>query len=249
MSKKVAKTLFKDKINIYVSECLSTNDFLTQFIKKNNNEEGVSVISDFQIKGRGQRNNTWYSEKGKNLLFSFFIKPKLSIQDQFKLHIITSLSIKKTLDKIGLANVKVKWPNDIYVNEKKISGILIESQLSNKKIAQSIIGIGLNVNQKNFNQLNATSIINELNHEYDLNKVLKIFCSFFEKEYIDISKNINSLKETYKNSLYGLNKTSKFYHKSTMHQGEIIDINSDGAIIIKVNDRKVKYYFGSISFT
>ena len=84
---------------------------------------------------------------------------------------------------------------------------------------------------------------------FDLNKVLQIFCSFFEKEYIDISKNINSLKETYKNSLYGLNKTSKFYHKSKIHQGKIIDINSDGAIIIKVNNRKVKYYFGSISFT
>ncbi len=83
MSKKAAKTLFEDKINIYVSECLSTNDFLIQFIKKNNNDEGITVISDYQIKGKGQRNNTWLSEKGKNLLFSFLIKPNLPVKDQF----------------------------------------------------------------------------------------------------------------------------------------------------------------------
>ena len=119
MSKKAAKTLFKDKINIYVSECLSTNDFLIQFIKKNKNEGGISVISDFQIKGKGQRKNTWYSEKGKNLLFSFLIKPNLHVKDQFKLHIITSLSLIKTLHKFGLKNIKVKWPNDIFILEKK----------------------------------------------------------------------------------------------------------------------------------
>ena len=249
MSKKAAKTLFEDKINIYVSECLSTNDFLIQFIKKNNNDEGISVISDYQIKGKGQRNNTWLSEKGKNLLFSFLIKPNLPVKDQFKLHIITSLSLVKTLQKIGLQNIKVKWPNDIYILKKKISGILIESQVTNKKISQSIIGIGLNVNQKQFDHLNATSIINELNYEYDLKKVLKIFYSFFEEEYINLSKNIKTLKEKNKRNLYGLNKPIEFYNNGTKNKGVIIDISSDGGIIIQVKNKHQKYYFGSISFS
>ena len=72
MYKKTAKSLFKDKTNIYVSECLSTNDFLTQLSKKSNLNEGSSVITDYQINGKGQRNNIWESERGQNLLFSFY---------------------------------------------------------------------------------------------------------------------------------------------------------------------------------
>ncbi len=97
--------------------------------------------------------------------------------------------------------------------------------------------------------MNATSIINELNYEYDLKKVLKIFYSFFEEEYINLSKNIKSLKEKYKSNLYGLNKPIEFYNNGKKNEGVIIDISSDGGIIIQVKNKQQKYYFGSISFS
>ncbi len=93
MSKKPAKNLFEDKTNVYVTECLSTNDFLIQLLLKNKIKEGSMVRADFQTKGKGQRNNSWESKRGKNLLFSFVLFPEIKLSDQFLLHIITSLSI------------------------------------------------------------------------------------------------------------------------------------------------------------
>ena len=133
MSKKPANNLFKDKTNVYVTECLSTNDFLMQLSLKNSIEEGSVVITDFQTKGKGQRNNFWSSNRQENLLFSFILFPKIKLSEQFILHIITSLSVYHSLKKIGLSNVKIKWPNDIYVNNKKICGILIENQIFKKR--------------------------------------------------------------------------------------------------------------------
>ena len=148
MSKYIANKLFNDKISIYVTECLSTNDFLTNLLKRNKIREGDSVVTDYQRKGRGQRNNKWSSEKGSNILFSFLLSPNLIVSHQFYLHVIISNAIIESLKKINVVG-KIKWPNDIYVNNKKIAGILIESFISGKKVQNSIIGIGVNLNQKN----------------------------------------------------------------------------------------------------
>ena len=248
MCKKTASSIFKDKINIYVSECLSTNDFLTKYVKKNPQDEGIIIISDFQTRGKGQRANTWQSDRGKNLLFSFLVKPELSINDQFKLHIITSISIIKTLSKVGIHDAKIKWPNDIYIRDKKVSGILIESQVSRKKITQSIIGIGLNINQTQFNRLNATSTYNELNINLDIKNTLKIFCTFFDEEYLKVNEDIESLKNNYMRNLYQLNKEIKFTYEKNILSGRVVDINSDGSLVIFSNGNKEKFNFGSISF-
>tara|TARA_B100001115_G_scaffold149824_1_gene118932 strand:+ start:378 stop:1127 length:750 start_codon:yes stop_codon:yes gene_type:complete len=248
MCKKTASSIFKDKINIYVSECLSTNDFLTKYVKKNPQDEGIIIISDFQTRGKGQRANTWQSDRGKNLLFSFLVKPELSINDQFKLHIITSISIIKTLSKVGIHDAKIKWPNDIYIRDKKVSGILIESQVSRKKITQSIIGIGLNINQTQFNRLNATSTYNELNINLDIKNTLKIFCTFFDEEYLKVNEDIESLKNNYMRNLYQLNKEIKFTYEKNILSGRIVDIDQEGSLVISSNGNKEKFNFGSISF-
>ena len=183
MSKKPAKNIFKDKTNVYVTECLSTNDFLIQLLLKNKIKEGSMVRADFQTKGKGQRNNSWESKRGKNLLFSFVLFPEIKLSDQFLLHIITSLSIYNVLKKIGLSNIKIKWPNDIYINKKKICGILIESQIFKKKIKRSVIGVGININQNHFGDISATSVFKEMKKEMDRNEVLSLFKSSFNKEY------------------------------------------------------------------
>ena len=98
------------------------------------------------------------------------------------MHIIISLAIKETLTKLDLRGVKVKWPNDIYINDKKISGILIESQIFNKKIKQVVIGIGLNINQNNFDDLNATSILKETGNESDIKHVRNLLILQLKKD-------------------------------------------------------------------
>ena len=248
MSKKTANLSFIDKTNVYVSECLSTNDFLTQLTKKSNLSQGSYVITDFQTKGRGQRKNKWESEKGKNLLFSILMKPNFSLRDQFKLHIIVSLSIKNALKKIGLKKVKIKWPNDIYINDKKISGILIENQIFKNIIKQSIIGIGININQIKFHDPKATSVFNEMNIKFDVSDILKLLINSIENDFQDLDRDMDELINLYKRELYMFDRIQNFVFKNKKLKGRIIDVNKDGRIIMDVNKKKEKYDFGALRF-
>ena len=243
MSKKPANNLFEDKTNVYVTECLSTNDFLMQFSLKNSIEEGSMVLTDFQTKGKGQRNNFWNSNRQENLLFSFILFPKIKLSEQFVLHIITSLSVYHLLKKIGLSNVKIKWPNDIYVNNKKICGILIENQIFKKRIKKSILGIGININQKDFGNIKATSIYNEINKKTSRKEVLDLFKTYFSREY----NKMGSLnKESYKKKLLGFNEILNYKSEENRFSGKIIDVRDDGKISLMIIDKIKHFDFGSI---
>ena len=247
MSKNVAKGLFKGKTNIYVTECLSTNDFLINILKKNDLDEGSLVITDFQTKGRGQRNNSWDSQRSKNLLFSFLLSPKIPVQSQFYIHVIISISIYNTLKKIGLSGITIKWPNDIYINNLKIAGILVENIVFKKKVSRSVIGIGININQTNFLNLKATSVINESGEYYDKNKILKILLSNIEKEYKKININKDAMFKQYKKLLFGYNQNLDFDSGGKIFQGKIIDLEKNGNLILCINNKKVSFEHGSLS--
>tara|TARA_Y100000768_G_scaffold361983_1_gene320445 strand:+ start:4435 stop:5187 length:753 start_codon:yes stop_codon:yes gene_type:complete len=246
MSKYIANKLFNDKISIYVTECLSTNDFLTNLLKRNKIREGDSVITDYQHKGRGQRNNNWSSERGSNILFSFLLSPDLIVNNQFYLHVIISNAIINSLKKINLEG-KVKWPNDIYVKNKKIAGILIESFISGKKVQNSIIGMGINLNQKIFKGLNATSVFIEKKKVTKKNAFIKILKKSLETEYFNFSINMDIRIKKYKKLLYGLNEIKKFKSSSEIFYAKIIDVSQNGDIILNINDKQKSFSHGSIS--
>ena len=135
---------------INLDETDSTNRYLTLLCDRELVSEYTTVRADYQTAGKGQRGNTWESEKGKNLLFSLVLYPTfLEAHRQFLLSQLTSLAVKETLE-LWTDDIRIKWPNDIYWKEKKICGMLIENELSAEGIARSIIGIGLNVNQEIF---------------------------------------------------------------------------------------------------
>ena len=247
MNNNSAKTLFDNKTYIFMTECLSTNDYLLKLLKKKNYEEGTMVHTNYQKNGRGQRNNEWLSENGKNLTFSFLLEPYVELSNQFFLHIITSISIFKTLLKINLKKISIKWPNDIYVNDKKIAGILIENLVYRKFIHKSVIGVGLNINQANFGSLNATSIINETLKKHSLDQILKIFKSTFNKEYLKLNSNkIHEEFDFYKKNLIGYQVEKKYEYNSDVIKGKIIDILSDGILVIQTKNSIMKLNFGDI---
>ena len=135
---------------IHISETNSTNNYLQSLCSKQKVEELTVVVADFQTSGRGQRGNSWESDSGKNLLFSIVIFPEfLEARRQFLISQIISLAIKEELDTYT-TDISIKWPNDIYWHDKKIAGILIENVLSGSTFSRAIIGMGLNINQKNF---------------------------------------------------------------------------------------------------
>ena len=127
----------------------STNEEARRHISDIDNLSVLSALE--QTDGRGQRGNTWTSNAGENLMFSIVLKsPVLMAEDHFALNEIAALSVADFLSTYGI-KAEIKWPNDIYVGEKKICGILIENSFRGKTISSSIIGIGLNINQRNFN--------------------------------------------------------------------------------------------------
>ncbi len=173
----------------------STNDYLAKLVREKKVENKFVLVADFQTKGKGQRSNRWYSSRGKNLLFSLYLKPSDTlVKNKIYFNIITSLALVHTLKK-HLINkkIKIKWPNDILVENCKISGILIETTVLKEKIKTVIIGIGININQARFtfNENNPTSINKILKKEVDRHAVLmdflKNFSQFFnafkEKKY------------------------------------------------------------------
>jgi len=137
---------------------------------------GDIVICHEQTAGRGQRGNSWESEPGRNLTFSLLLRPRrIEAPDAFLMSMAVSIGITEALRKLLCQDVLIKWPNDIYVGDRKLAGILIENSFSGRKIGHAIIGIGLNVNQTVFRSdaPNPVSMAELSGHEYDLDEVLE----------------------------------------------------------------------------
>ena len=156
----------------------------------------ATVVSTYnQTAGRGQRGNSWESEPHKNLTFSVLLKPQHIIaREQFYISEIVSVAIVNTLRKYIIDQpIAIKWPNDIYVNDDKICGILIENTLSGYSISQSIAGIGININQQTFlsNAPNPISLIHYINTPTSLEKILEEVTD----EIISLFNHYNSTQE------------------------------------------------------
>ncbi len=151
----------------------STNDFLKSYCKTQELPDFFYVITDHQSKGRGQHANTWESDCCKNILLSIYLKPYLSVTEQNILSQMVALSLVKVLQKFNISDIKIKLPNDILADGKKIAGVLIENKINGKNWIQSIIGIGLNVNQTNFKNLPmATSMKTLVGQDFEIKQIV-----------------------------------------------------------------------------
>ncbi len=173
----------------------STNDFLKSYSKEKKLPNFFYVQTDSQTQGRGQRTNNWESACCENILISFLTFPDFSAQKQYLLNHIVSIALVNVLRKFKIFNVKIKQPNDIMAENKKIAGILIENVIHNQIIKQSIIGIGLNVNQTMFINLpQAISMKNITGLTYSLDEIVQVL----RQELIDLfNKNESTIKELY----------------------------------------------------
>src|SRR5690606_39100590 len=173
---------------VFVPECHSTNDEAQRLLQQKGSADGLVVITANQTAGRGQRGSVWISEPGKNLTFSIGLKPHfLNPKMQFYLSMAVSLGLLDSLAHLlPQAEVKIKWPNDVMLNGKKTCGILIENQLIGQLLGRSVVGIGLNVNQRSQPVASATSLAVEAGHEFDLNEVLSLLLEKLEARYLQM---------------------------------------------------------------
>lgn len=151
--------------------------------------EFYTVSAGFQKAGRGQGKNSWFSDAGENILCSILFRPRVPASRQFLFNQYFSLTVRKFLLQY-IQEVQIKWPNDIYIGEKKIAGILIEHSVTGDQISRTIAGIGLNINQKEFpaSLPNPTSLYLETGKKYDVNTLTAELVSYCKSEYVNLSE-------------------------------------------------------------
>jgi len=235
----------------HISETTSTNDALREKLKNSVLPEGYTIVSDFQTTGRGQAANKWESERCKNLLFSTLFYPTtLDIACQFLLSEAIALGIKTALSDILGETVKIKWPNDIYWNNKKLCGILIETTVIAGKMEQAIVGIGINVNQTHFfsDAPNPVSMCQIAGHEFDRTMVLGKIIDAMLASYCKIN---NTLQQRYFDALYRNDGFYPFLIKATSKvvEAKLLGVKPSGILILQTQSGQNKeFFFKEIEF-
>jgi len=228
----------------------STNTKAANLLKNNDIREGTIIYTNYQSAGRGQTGNTWESENGKNLLISIILFPAIiKPAEQFLISMALSLGICDFLKRY-IPVCTIKWPNDIYVNNDKIAGILIENSIMGNEIEYSIAGIGLNVNQEKFTSgaPNPVSMKIITGKEYDLKSSLSLLASDLDKRYKQvISGNGRLLRNEYESKLYRLNEWAGFRDQNGTFSGRILTVSENGRLQVeKKPGSKKEYYFKEI---
>ena len=219
--------------HIKLDQVESTNSFLKNLCKELTVDDFTVVIAEHQTAGRGQQNAVWQAEKGKNLTFSFYLSNQ-NIDDLFLINIAVALAIRQTVFSLTQQPTFVKWSNDVVINHKKIAGILIENIFSPHKI-HSIIGIGLNVNQLIFNNLDrATSLQHQTLEVYDLENVLELLETNI---YYFINQKNEELWLAYHQYLYKRNeKTTWQLPNGITFLATLKGVTTQGKIILEKDD-------------
>lgn len=225
---------------IKINATESSNLFLKNLDKNLALKEITAVKALKQTKGRGQRGTTWQSEDNKNLIVSYLL-PEINLtpDNGFMISILTSLAVKKCLERLNIPDLTIKWPNDILSCHYKVAGILIENSFSAHQIKNSIIGIGLNVNQTSFHDLPKASSLSLLtNQNYDIDKVFDLLNTEIEKIYdILLQKNFNSCLNSYYDSLLGFQENQIFnFPDGSQKEGIITSVEKNGFLNVKFKD-------------
>lgn len=226
---------------VHISETDSTNHWLREYGGK----EDMVLWTDYQTAGKGQGTNSWESERGKNLLFSILYHPEsITANRQFHISMAISLAIADILgEQIG--DVSIKWPNDIYWRNGKICGVLIENRLSGQIIKESIIGVGLNVNQRQFygNAPNPVSLWQVHGHEMERETLLHAIIQRFS---CYIRENI---RERYLSILYRRKGFHPYCDWEGTFMAELVDVEEDGHLVLgKENGKLSRYAFKEVQF-
>lgn len=238
----------KMKRNLYVRETVSTNELLWALVKEQPVPEGFYVHAGYQWGGKGQAGNSWESERGKNLLFSMVFYPGFLPPDElFFISQLVSVGIKKTLDEYT-GNITIKWPNDIYFEDKKLGGILIENSLQGTRIKAVVAGIGLNVNQNEFvsdapNPVSLRQITGRrVERSALLRKIIRNILDLYANEPVE------RIRSLYEGSLFRRVGYFRYRDDNGDFMAKINAIQPDGQLELETTSGEIKlFYFKEVS--
>ena len=227
---------------IRVAKTDSTNACLLQLSNEKVLASGTVVVTDHQTQGRGQGDNSWESEPGANLTFSIILYPFPSVH-AFVLSKAISLAVCDFVSRF-VSDVSIKWPNDVYVGERKIAGILIENFFEGIWLTKSVAGIGLNINQKHFvsDAPNPVSLRQLTGKTYPLEKCLQTLHADIAARYQMITENADKLNADYLQRLYRFRRLSRFSAGGILFDAIITGVNDDGMLEMKTEDGECKTF-------
>lgn len=242
---------------VYFARLDSTNHLAMEMYKHQLIENGTVIYTDEQTNGRGQLQREWQSAPYENLLFSLLLQPVTNtITNPFTLNKCIALALCLSLkDQFPNENVSIKWPNDLMINNKKIAGILIENTIQGIFLKNSIIGIGINVNQTDFEEMNKIiSMQLTTGNELQRDDFFKDILLHIEQYFMLLkSKKLERLKSEYLMNLYNYQKTAFYKKGDLLFEGKIIDVEQSGLLVMELFEnnamRKIeKFMFKEIEF-
>ena len=237
---------------IWLNELDSTNNYANSLVAENKLNTETVISTYAQNKGRGQKGNLWESEPNLNITTTVVLYTKyLSIENQFALSQSAALAIKDMFSNFNI-NAKVKWPNDIFVNNYKIAGILIENSIIGSSFSHSCIGIGINTNQTNFGEFlpKATSMKIVKNLNYNIHEVLETLLNCLNLRLSQLKeKKFDDLNRDYIANLYQFGEWCTYKSNEKIFKGKIINVGKHGELVI-LSDKgeQHSYLFKEVSF-
>ncbi|WP_299704660.1 biotin--[acetyl-CoA-carboxylase] ligase [uncultured Pontibacter sp.] len=243
-------TLFMGQQLFFLPVCESTNSEAQQLLIKNKATEGCVVLTDEQTRGRGQRGNSWEAAPGKNITLSVILSPVfLAVRHQFYLNMAVSLAVLDLLREQGLEQAQVKWPNDLYFEDKKLGGILIENTVTSHSLQHSIVGIGLNVNQLHFGIGTATSLAAVVGTQLDVKRLVARLLELLEKRYLELrSGKVDKLKYEYLRALYRYQEPHDYQVGQEKVRGCIMGVDEDGRLALEVAGELHYFAFKEVAY-
>ncbi|HEX9252729.1 MAG TPA: biotin--[acetyl-CoA-carboxylase] ligase [Ignavibacteriaceae bacterium] len=243
-------TEFIGRTFVYAEELSSTNTFLMD--KKNGyNKSGTVVLAEKQTSGKGRKDRVWYSAPDSNLTFSILLtKDKFFIKNSSLINFAASLSVAFSIENLYQLKTELKWPNDVLLDGKKTSGILIESSSQGNNIEKFVVGIGINVNQPSFQgtfNYPPTSIRNELGRNVEREKLLAEILNNFEILLERLKKNREEVLNDWKSRCKMIGEKISIIENDSEKFGIFYDIDEDGFLLLKTRDGIEKIHYGDVS--
>jgi BirA family biotin operon repressor/biotin-[acetyl-CoA-carboxylase] ligase len=236
---------------IHLSEVDSTNNFIAKLILEQNVPFGTVILADYQLKGKGQRGNNWTNSGVKQFAASYYVDTAfLSVEDFVYFNFAIALSVRETIASFVNDDVCIKWPNDVFVKNQKIAGILIETNLKNHKIPFAIVGIGINLNPVD-GIAHATSLNEKSEVNLDAKQVLYRLNAYLNHHYAFLKRGeLNAIKNEYESCLWRKNEQIPMLIKSSGEQfnGKIVGVNTNGNLMVERDHQELEFRNQELSF-
>lgn len=243
------KTNIFGQNNIFYYNNIDSTNNQAKLLASKGEPEGTIIVAEKQTTGKGRKGRSWISTSSDNIYISLILRPKLSPADSPIITLMTAVAIAEALLELSDLDIKIKWPNDILINKKKIAGILTEISTDMDYIDYIIVGLGLNVNSQisdfpdKLKEI-ATSLFVETKQSFSRSQVLKTFLYKFEKYYsLFKNKEFNKILSRWKELSNVMNKEVKVELFDKTIQGKVIDIDKKGALIVKDHENNIHDIF------